>query len=153
MSGIYLGKWRWHAQESDQDESMWIAPAGTISTIDLRPIDQCAAAGSEGGPGLFSCDDDPGPEHDAIALGDNPAMIMSDAIRSEWQARTGASVRQGAAISEAIWDALTVQGAALAVRTGIGPMQLIECPPEVLNALWRVLEYQADEAEKARTRR
>ena len=109
MSGIYLGKWRWHAQESDQDESMWIAPAGTISTIDLRPIDQCAAAGSEGGPGLFSCDDDPGPEHDAIALGDNPAMIMSDAIRSEWQARTGASVRQGAAISEAIWDALTVQ--------------------------------------------
>jgi len=37
----------------------------------------------------------------------------------------------------------------LAVRTGIGPMQLIECPPEVLNAMWRVLEYQADEQEKA----
>jgi len=32
-------------------------------------------------------------------------------------------------------------------------MQLLECPPEVLNALWRVLEYQADEQEKARQRR
>ena len=32
-------------------------------------------------------------------------------------------------------------------------MDLIECPPEVLNALWRVLEYQADEQEKARQRR
>ncbi len=28
-------------------------------------------------------------------------------------------------------------------------MQLLECPPEVLNAMWRVLEYQADEQEKA----
>ena len=35
----------------------------------------------------------------------------------------------------------------------MGPMQLIECPPEVLNAMWRVLEYQADEQEKARQRR
>ena len=41
----------------------------------------------------------------------------------------------------------------MAIRTGIGPMQLLECPPEVLNALWRVLEYQADEQEKARQRR
>jgi hypothetical protein len=32
-------------------------------------------------------------------------------------------------------------------------MQLLECPPEVLNAMWRVLEYQADEQEKARQRR
>ena len=32
-------------------------------------------------------------------------------------------------------------------------MQLLDCPPEVLNALWRVLEYQADEQEKARQRR
>jgi hypothetical protein len=32
-------------------------------------------------------------------------------------------------------------------------MDLLECPPEVLNALWRVLEYQADEQEKARQRR
>ena len=46
-----------------------------------------------------------------------------------------------------------MQVAALAVRTGIGPMQLLECPPEVLNALYRVLEYQADEQEKARQRR
>jgi hypothetical protein len=46
-----------------------------------------------------------------------------------------------------------VQIAALAVRTGIGPMQLLECPPEVLNALYRVLEYQADEQEKARQQR
>ena len=36
----------------------------------------------------------------------------------------------------------------MAVRTGIGPMQLLDCPPEVLNALWRVLEYQADEQAK-----
>jgi hypothetical protein len=28
-------------------------------------------------------------------------------------------------------------------------MQLLECPPEVLNAVWRVLEYQGDEQEKA----
>ena len=41
----------------------------------------------------------------------------------------------------------------MAIRTGIGPMQLLECPPEVLNAVWRVLEYQADEQEKARQRR
>ena len=41
----------------------------------------------------------------------------------------------------------------MAIRTGIGPMQLLECPPEVLNAMWRVLEYQADEQEKARQRR
>ena len=40
----------------------------------------------------------------------------------------------------------------MAVRTGIGPMQLLECPPEVLNALYRVLEYEADEQEKARQR-
>ena len=32
-------------------------------------------------------------------------------------------------------------------------MQLLECPPEVLDAVWRVLEYQADEQEKARQRR
>ena len=32
-------------------------------------------------------------------------------------------------------------------------MQLLDCPPEVLNALWRVLEYQADEQEKERQRR
>ncbi len=32
-------------------------------------------------------------------------------------------------------------------------MQLLECPPEVLNAMCRVLEYQADEQEKARQRR
>jgi len=32
-------------------------------------------------------------------------------------------------------------------------MQLLECPPEVLNAVCRVLEYQADEQEKARQRR
>jgi len=32
-------------------------------------------------------------------------------------------------------------------------MDLLDCPPEVLNALWRVLEYQADEQEKARQRR
>ena len=32
-------------------------------------------------------------------------------------------------------------------------MQLLECPPEVLNAMWRVLDYQADEQEKARQRR
>ena len=32
-------------------------------------------------------------------------------------------------------------------------MDLLECPPEVLNAVWRVLEYQADEQEKARQRR
>jgi len=32
-------------------------------------------------------------------------------------------------------------------------MDLLECPPEVLNAMWRVLEYQADEQEKARQRR
>jgi len=32
-------------------------------------------------------------------------------------------------------------------------MQLLDCPPEVLNAMWRVLEYQADEQEKARQRR
>ena len=32
-------------------------------------------------------------------------------------------------------------------------MQLLECPREVLNALYRVLEYQADEQEKARQRR
>jgi len=32
-------------------------------------------------------------------------------------------------------------------------MQLIECPAEVLSALYRVLEFQADEQEKARTRR
>ena len=32
-------------------------------------------------------------------------------------------------------------------------MQLIECPPEVLSALYRVLEFQSDEHEKARTRR
>jgi hypothetical protein len=32
-------------------------------------------------------------------------------------------------------------------------MQLLECPPDVLNALYRVLEYQADEQEKARQRR
>jgi hypothetical protein len=32
-------------------------------------------------------------------------------------------------------------------------MDLLECPPEVLNALWRVLEYQADEQEKVRQRR
>ena len=31
-------------------------------------------------------------------------------------------------------------------------MQLLECPPEVLNALYRVLEYEADEQEKARQR-
>ncbi len=32
-------------------------------------------------------------------------------------------------------------------------MQLLECSPEVLNAVWRVLEYQGDEQEKARQRR
>ena len=32
-------------------------------------------------------------------------------------------------------------------------MQLLECPPEVLNAIYRVLEYQADEQEKARQQR
>jgi hypothetical protein len=32
-------------------------------------------------------------------------------------------------------------------------MQLLECPPEVLNALYRVLEFQSDEQEKARQRR
>jgi hypothetical protein len=32
-------------------------------------------------------------------------------------------------------------------------MQLLECPPEVLNAIYRVLEFQADEQEKARQRR
>jgi hypothetical protein len=32
-------------------------------------------------------------------------------------------------------------------------MQLLECPPEMLSAVYRVIEYQSDEIEKARNRR
>jgi len=47
------------------------------------------------------------------------------------------------------WDSLTVQVAALAVRTGISPRELYELDATMLDAMWRVLSWQVDEQKKA----
>ena len=39
--------------------------------------------------------------------------------------------------------------AALAVRTGISPLELERCEPEMLDAVLRVVQAQADEAKRA----
>ena len=42
-----------------------------------------------------------------------------------------------------------MQVAALAIRTGISPRELSELDYTMLDAMWRVIQYQADEQKKA----
>ena len=42
-----------------------------------------------------------------------------------------------------------MQIAALAVRTGISPLELERCEPEMLDAIMRVLKAQSDDAQRA----
>jgi len=48
---------------------------------------------------------------------------------------------------------MTLLVAQVAVATSISPVDLLECPPEVFNAIVAVLKEQAREAEKAKARR
>jgi hypothetical protein len=47
---------------------------------------------------------------------------------------------------------MTLLVAQVAVATSISPVDLLECPPEVFNAMVVVLKDQAREAEKAQRR-
>ena len=48
---------------------------------------------------------------------------------------------------------MTLLVAQVAVATNISPLDLLECPPEIFNAIVVVLKEQAREAEKAKSRR
>lgn len=47
---------------------------------------------------------------------------------------------------------MTLLVAQVAVATSISPVDLLECPPEIFNAMLQVLKEQAREAEKAQRR-
>jgi hypothetical protein len=47
---------------------------------------------------------------------------------------------------------MTLLVAQVAVATSISPIDLLECPPEIFNAMIVVLKDQAREAEKAQRR-
>jgi hypothetical protein len=47
---------------------------------------------------------------------------------------------------------MTLLVAQVAVATSISPIDLLECPPEIFNAMVVVLKDQAREAEKAQRR-
>jgi len=47
---------------------------------------------------------------------------------------------------------MTLLVAQVAVATSISPVDLLECPPEIFNAMVVVLKDQAREAEKAQRR-
>jgi hypothetical protein len=47
---------------------------------------------------------------------------------------------------------MTLLVAQVAVATSISPVDLLECPPEVFNAMLQVLKEQARDAEKAQRR-
>jgi hypothetical protein len=47
---------------------------------------------------------------------------------------------------------MTLLVAQVAVATSISPVDLLECPPEIFNAMVVVLKEQAREAEKAQRR-
>jgi len=47
---------------------------------------------------------------------------------------------------------MTLLVAQVAVATSISPVDLLECPPEIFNAMIVVLKDQAREAEKAQRR-
>lgn len=48
---------------------------------------------------------------------------------------------------------MTLLVAQVAVATSISPLDLLECPPEIFNAMVVVLKEQAREAEKQKARR
>jgi hypothetical protein len=108
MARFWLGPWVW---DSTPGLSAWKPPAGSIGSLDLRSLTQCAAAGgTPQGVGLFVTANATNLGSDYTNLGTDPDFVLNGAQKATWQALLALpNPLSGQTLTDAVWETLTLQ--------------------------------------------
>jgi len=103
MTRTYLGPWQWQA---DADAVGWVAPAGCIGAVDLRPVPLQGIAGGTPGMGLFVTESALPAEFTLLGTGEPDEVRSTARHRAAWKALAGYTP-QGDTLAGLLWDHLT----------------------------------------------